>query len=183
MKGLFTRRINADRLLAILAFIVSVSTLYVFFYQTSLMKKQQYASVLPYLSVGNSGANKDYGFVLTNNGIGPAFIDEINIHYKDSVYRNIDINNFFEKVIRKEDTIFNSVNVTHSTIRKGMLVPHNQAIYMIKLSKKAKDFKIKHYKLRDWLNNKVKIEIKYSSVYKEKWHLIYPGKDAPIQIK
>lgn len=178
-------KIKTDRLFAILAFVVSVSTLYVFFYQTSLMKKQQYTSVLPFLSLGNTQVNENYSFVLTNNGIGPAFIEKINIHYQDTIFYNSDINEFFNKVIKQEDTIFNSMGITHSTLRKGMLIPEKETRYMLTLNHEVDDFKNKQIRLREWLNNQIKVEIEYSSIYKEKWRIIYPNpdNDAPIKIK
>lgn len=176
-------KISSDRLLAILAFVISVCTLYVFFYQTTLMKKQQYASVLPYLAIGNTQIDGDYSFVLENNGIGPAFIDEINIHYKDSIYKDTDINDFFTEVIIKQDTLFNSINITHSTISKGMLIPEKDTKYMLRLRRNATNFNEKHYRLRDWLNNKIKLEIKYSSIYGEKWKIVYQDIKTPLKLE
>ncbi|NER14914.1 hypothetical protein GWK08_15770 [Leptobacterium flavescens] len=183
MGSFFKTKINIEKIMAFLAFVVSICTLYLFFHQTSLMRKQQYASVLPYLEVGNTENNGNYGFVLNNNGIGPAFIEEINIHYKDSVYRNTDINDFYVKVMVKQDTLFKGSTVFHSTIRKGMLVPEREVKYMLGLRKEVKNFEILHQQLREWLNNKIRVEIKYSSVYKEKWRIIYPGQDTPEKIK
>ncbi len=176
-------KISADRLLAILAFVISVCTLYVFFYQTSLMKKQQFASVLPYLAIGNTQIEGDYSFILENNGIGPAFIDEINIHYNDSIYRNMDINDFFTEVIAKQDTMLNSMSITHSTISKGMLIPEKDTKYMLRLNRNTKDFRKKHYQLRNWLNNKIKLEIKYSSIYGEKWKIVYQEIKIPLKLE
>ncbi|NAS31542.1 hypothetical protein GTQ40_11210 [Flavobacteriaceae bacterium R38] len=147
------------------------------------MKKQQYASVLPYISIGNTQVNNDYSFVLNNNGIGPAFIDEINIHYNDTIYRNTDVYDFYSRVITKNDTVLNHKKITHSTVRKGMLVPEREAIYMLKLGRAADNFEEKHMRLREWLNNNIKVEVKYSSVYKEKWRVIYPGFDGPEKIE
>lgn len=177
-----TSRIKIEKLLTWLAFLVSLGTLYIFFYQTSLMKKQQYANVLPYLSMGNTEKDGDYAFILANNGIGPAFIDEINIHYNDSVYKDMDVNDFYVKVIVKEDTLFDHRKITHSTIRRGMLISEKEERLMLRLSSEADNFKQKHKQLREWLNNKIKIEIKYSSVYKEAWKIKYPSNDIPIKI-
>lgn len=177
------KKLKVEKLFSYLAFIVSVATLCIFFYQTSLMKKQQYASVLPFLSMGNTEVNKNYSFILVNNGIGPAFIDEINIHYKDTIYRNMDVNGFFEEVISKKDTLFSSVGITHSTLRKGMLIPEKEMKHMLQLKRDINNFKEKRKRLRYWLNNEIKIAIKYSSVYGEQWSIIYPEEETPIKIK
>lgn len=183
MKKLFKGKISSDRLLSIMAFGISLCTLYVFFYQTSLMKKQQYASVLPYLEIGNTEIDGDYGFILQNNGIGPAFIDEINIHYKDSVYNNTDVINFYRDIVVKQDTMLNLYNVSHATIRKGMLVPEKEVKYMLRLNNGVKNYEKKQSQLRQWLNGKIQVEIKYSSVYGEKWKIRYPETESPIKVK
>jgi len=183
MKKLFKKKISSDKLLSLMAFVISLCTLYVFFYQTSLMKKQQYASVLPYIELGNTEVEGDYGFIIQNNGIGPAFIDEINIHYKDSVYKNTDVITFYSNVIVKQDTLLNMYNVSHATIRKGMLIQEKELTYMLKLGNEVKNYEKKQFRLRRWLNGDVKVEIKYSSVYGEQWKILYPETLAPIKIK
>ena len=175
-------KIRLDKIFTILAFIVSVGTLYLFFHQTSLMKKQQYASVLPYLEISNTHIEDDYCFIISNNGIGPAFIDEINIHYNNTIYRNNDLNEFLLQVMVKEDTILNSNKITHSTIKIGMLIPQVNTKEMIRLKNDDINFDNMHYRLRDWLNKKIKIEIKYSSIYGEQWKLIYPIDDSPKKV-
>jgi len=183
MKKLFKEKIGSDKLLSLMAFVISLCTLYVFFYQTSLMKKQQYASVLPYLEISNTQVDGDYGFIIQNNGIGPAFINEINILYKDSIYRDKDLINFYKDVIVKQDTVLNLYNVSHATIRKGMIMPEKEIKYMLRLSNNVKNFKKKQSQLRHWLNDVIKIEIKYSSVYDEQWKIMYPETLAPIKLK
>lgn len=177
------KKIKLEKLFGVLAFLVSIGTLYIFFYQTSLMKKQQYTSVLPFLSISNTLVDQDYAFILRNDGIGPAFIDEINIYYRDTVYHNKDINDFFAEVITKEDTLFSTAFVTHSTIKKGMLIPEKEVKYMLQLDHRDENFKKRQVALRDWLNNKIRIEVKYASIYEEKWKIEYPIDETPIKIK
>lgn len=183
MMNFFKIKISTDRLLSLVAFVISICTLYVFFYQTSLMKKQQYASVLPYLEISNTHIDGDYSFILKNNGIGPSFIDEINIHYRDSIYRGFDVNDFFEQVIVKHDTILKSNSISHATIRKGMLISEKEIKYMLRLRGDAKDFNLKQKRLRYWLNSQMKVEIIYSSVYGEQWKILTSETNMPIKIE
>ena len=92
------------------------------------------------------------------------------------------MNSFFIDVILKKDSLLNSSNITHATIRKGMLIPDNEKKDMIKLNSSDVDFENKHYKLRQWFNEKIKVEIKYSSIYGEKWKIIYPEIDVPLKL-
>ena len=67
------KKLNTDKILGLSAMLISICTLIVFLYQTNLIKKQQYMSVYPYLTLGNNGSfTADYEYSLTNNGIGPA---------------------------------------------------------------------------------------------------------------
>ncbi|MFD2824400.1 hypothetical protein ACFS5M_12030 [Lacinutrix iliipiscaria] len=175
-------KLKPDKLMSGLAFVISLATLYVFFYQTSLIKKQQYTSVLPYFEIGNTQLGGDYSFILENNGIGPGFINEIKIHYKDSVYKGYDINDFYTEVILKQDTILNSQSISHSSIRKGMLITEKETRYLLRLKQDAENFDQKHLRLRDWLNKRIKIEITYSSIYDEQWKIIFPETLSPIKL-
>lgn len=72
--------ISNELLIGIAAMIISLSTLFVFIYQTNLIRKQQYMSVYPHLSfIHMTPGSLDYRFILRNQGIGPAFISAINI--------------------------------------------------------------------------------------------------------
>ena len=70
------------------------------------MRKQQYASVLPYLEIWLGTNNKDqlFDLRLLNNGIGPAFIEEIRIVHNGQVYPG-DPLSFYRTKIIQEDTI------------------------------------------------------------------------------
>ena len=81
---------SSDKLLSLFAFLVSVGTFSTFAYQTYLIQKQQYVSTMPYLMLflnsDGSGEYTQHSISLANNGIGPAFIQDIKIHYRDSIY-------------------------------------------------------------------------------------------------
>ena len=95
---------SSDRWLSLLAIIASLGTLFTVAYQTDLIRKQQYASVLPYLEIWNSTGGDSYRLILLNNGIGPAFVEGVNIYYRDTIYQ-MDPANFLAKEIVKTDTI------------------------------------------------------------------------------
>ena len=182
-------KINFEKAATTLVIIASLGSLYIVSYQTSLMSKQfelqrqeQYTSVFPYLAMGNT-SNKDmYGFIISNNGIGPALVDEINIHYNDSVYKNYDLRAFFTRVIIKEDSIFSKrTDIGHSTVSPGKLIPQNKTIHMIQITGwEPKEVMA----LRKWFNKKIVTEIKYSSIYGEQWSIKYPSKNSiPKKIK
>lgn len=172
---------NSDNWISFAAIVASLGTLFTVVYQTNLYRKQQYASVLPYLEIWNSNSDDSYRLILINNGIGPAFIEEVNIIYQDSSY-SMDPANFLEQVIILEDTIR---YVGHSNIRKGRLVPAGNSINLLQIM----DNKENADKLRSWFNgsNAVRkevpeIEIVYSSVYGEKWKIQKYGLNEPVAL-
>ena len=172
---------TSDRWLSIVAIIASMGTLFTIVYQTNLSRKQQYASVLPYLEIWNSNSADSYRLILVNNGIGPAFIENVSIVYKDSTYE-MDPARFLEQVILLEDTIR---YVSHSNIRKGRLIPAGTEVKLLQIQ----DDKENADKLRLWFNgsNSIRAEvpeivIEYSSVYGERWKIQKYGTSQPVRI-
>ncbi|GAB4246597.1 MAG: hypothetical protein Tsb0034_25550 [Ekhidna sp.] len=157
---------SSDRLLSLVAIIASLGTLFTIVYQTNLIRKEQYASVLPYLEMWNSNPGKDgesYIFLLMNNGIGPAFLKEVKIHYNDSVYTD-DPASFAHKVIKPKDALS---NFFYSNIKKGRLIPAGQRLELIGVKNDSTNASI----LRRWFSNRnvLEVEIVYESVYGERW--------------
>jgi len=180
-------KISFEKASTLLVIIASLGSLFIIFRQTDLMSKQfelqrleQHKSVLPYLTLYNTNDSRNYSYTLANRGIGPALINEINITYKDSTYKNHDLRTFFNAVIAKEDSLFyDYTDIGHSSISKGMLIPANTSKNMVMHQTKNKE-KIKS--LRNWFNRKVKIEITFSSIYGEQWKLGNFG-NSPIKTK
>lgn len=180
-------KISFEKATTLLVIIASLGSLFIIYRQTNLMDKQfelqrleQHKSVLPYLTLYNTNNGRNYSYTLSNQGIGPALINEINITYKDSIYKNHDLRAFFNAVIVKEDSLFNDYkDIGHSSVSKGMLIPANAVKDMVMHQTKNKE-KIKS--LRNWFNKKVKIEIIFSSIYGEQWKLS-SFSNTPIKTK
>jgi hypothetical protein len=119
---------NGDRFFGIAAFLISIGTFIIYIYEARLLQKQQYASALPYLELWNSGNQSDYRLILVNNGIGPAFIQEVKIHYAGKEYR-MDHGNFYRKVIFPSDTM----SFTSTNLVPGRVIPAGQVMELIKV--------------------------------------------------
>ncbi len=172
---------NSDRWISITAIIASLGTLFTVVYQTNLFREQQYASVLPYLEIWNSNGEARYQLILVNNGIGPAFIENVSIIYQDSVY-TMDPAVFLNQIISKSDSI---ENVGHSNIGKGRIIPAGTRINLLEIY----EDQVNANKLRSWFNgaNKIRkevpeIEIEYSSVYGERWRVQKYGLEQPLKL-
>ena len=145
------------------AILISVGTFFTIIYQTNLMREHQYASVLPYLEVYNSGmSNQSYELVMVNNGVGPAFIEEVKVHYEGEIYLGDPVR-FYQEQIIKADTIR---NFNYSNIWKGRLIPAGEKVEMLGITGSKEYSK----KLRSWYGGeKAIVEIVYSSIYGERW--------------
>ena len=174
---------NSDKLLSLFAFLISFCTFATFAYQTylisaqqELIRKEQYASVLPYLMINYSQSSKsDYSVQLFNNGVGPAFFEEIKIHYGGEIY-NHGPNGFIRYIINSQD----SVKVGGWEPEPGFALPAGQIMTLVNSQdERAANTLVK---LFDGSQGKAKIEITYSSIYDEKW-IIKPTSLVPEKLE
>ncbi|MEL6720706.1 MAG: hypothetical protein AAFO82_23410 [Bacteroidota bacterium] len=159
------RFFNSEKILSLSAMFISLCTLFVFVYQTRLIREQQHMSVFPYLQMGNGGTNTpNYIYALRNTGIGPAIITDIKVQRgKGKIFT--DLNAYVKANKNPEDTI----TYYHRNLHTGMLIPEKEVINIIELKKgKIEDGK----KLFDILNTSdLQIEIEYESIYGDKWKI------------
>ena len=71
---------NADKIVSITALLVGVGSLFVIVYQTSLIRQEQHASVLPYLRINYiHPSNEELYWKIANTGLGPAIIKDVRV--------------------------------------------------------------------------------------------------------
>jgi len=167
-------KFNSDRVLSITAFVISIATLIALMYQSNLvreqnkmMQKEQYASVMPYLSMGFMGSEDDSSFelFLKNDGVGPAFIKEINIRYKDSLY-NMSIIKFYNEVLKVENK--NNVKLLRYDIGKNTVIPADTELPLLTFYTNQSEA----MKLLGAIGTmEATIEITYASIYDQKWKM------------
>lgn len=153
---------NADKIVSFSAILISLATMGVYIYQTHLIQKQQSASVMPYLRMSYSYDQDRFQFLITNEGLGPAFIDEVNTYYKGKKYSR-DIAIFFQDHYRKIDS---TIYLSYSNIEEGMLFSNGKKINIVSKFNSVENTK----KLRKiFFDEKLEMEVIYSSIYGEKW--------------
>jgi hypothetical protein len=153
---------NADKIVSFSAILISLATMAIYLYQTHLIQKQQHASVMPYIRMGFSFDEDRFEMIVYNEGLGPAFIEEINIYDKGKKYPNLDIPGYFQSEYLKKDTIY----LTYSNVGVGMLFAAGKDITIISKLKNKKDTdKLKNI----FFNEKLEMEIIYTSIYGDKW--------------
>ncbi|MFA8434547.1 MAG: hypothetical protein ACEPOZ_08535 [Marinifilaceae bacterium] len=166
---------NLEKLIGIVAFVISLGTLFTFIYQTRLMREHQRASVLPYLEINYLTWPDNFVLQVENNGIGPAFVKDVRIKYKDSIY-HLDPADFLIDKLLPSDTVEPFI-LSQYSISKGMLIPAGKTVKM--LSAKGKEGCV--YLTKIFAKKAAVTEITYSSIYQETW--ITKGFNPPVQIE
>jgi len=156
---------TSDKLLSLFAFLISVGTFVTFAYQTYLIRKQQYASVMPYLMINYSTDNskKFISVNVTNNGIGPAFIKDIKVHYNDTI---IDGDPFLFAIHTLRPDTMSNFSVSSTNIYKGYVIPAGEILATVSSHNAATGEILMETFVEK--NNAI-VEITYSSVYDETW--------------
>jgi hypothetical protein len=158
---------NGEKLLSISAILVSIGTFIVFAYQTNLIRKQQYMSVLPYLQFANyHNYSPKYKFVLTNKGIGPAIVTSTKISINGKTEEK-DLATYLGKNI---NYLRDSIGFVTSSIYKGMIIAQNESIELVKLDSKNR-INNSEKLLRMIHNDSLNFIIEYKSIYGEKWRI------------
>jgi len=166
---------TSEKLLSLTAVAISVCTLVVFLYQTNLIRKQQYMSVFPYVSIASAGGNTpNYKYLLLNNGIGPAIITSLKI--RDNVGNEYpDVVDYVTATLTDKDT----VGYYYSSIYTGRLLPQNEVVEVISLNDEKYESSIRLSEILSPEN--YTLEIEYKSIYGERW-LVTNQKREPVKL-
>lgn len=158
-------KINANKVTSMMALLVSFGTFSLLFYEIKLIREQQYVSVLPYLSISQSNPSiGNFRIYVVNDGIGPAFIEEVRFLRNGEVYRGDGFHAYKDYYREKasDDEIYSS------GFKSGNMLPPGSSSNIIGTSSDEETVdRIKDF----FLDRDMTIEIIYSSVYGEKWKL------------
>ena len=154
---------SSDKFLSLLAFLISIGTFFTFAYQTYLIQKQQYASVLPYLSIRYDVGSEYFRIDVANNGVGPAIIQDFMVIYGDSIYTST--NQLVYGMIKPDSS--GNYAISSFDLSAGYALPSKQTITILSSRSTQMADSLKTL----FLSGSAKIEIVYSSVFKEKWRI------------
>ena len=163
---------NSEKLLGVSAMTISFITLIIFIYQTNLMSKQNYLSILPYLSLSTSNSPVDNRFSLSieNHGVGPAIIESITIKHKGEVYDLSEFNNEVLTFLKAKVPELDSLKVfNYSTLDKGMAIPVNDSYNILEVKDSKEDYLLLRNSLYKMLEEGLYFEIVYRSIQNERW--------------
>lgn len=151
------RFFKTDVIVAFAAVLISVMTLFVYIYQTRLMREQQHISVWPYLEWYMT-KRTDEGFYLSvvNKGVGPAIIKSTSLSLDGKA---ITTREYLSKLVGKLDTL----SIFYNEVNKRVIAPGEEIrlfqIYNPEISKS----------LPPNVFARTQYEICYCSIYGDCW--------------
>ncbi|MEO1052923.1 MAG: hypothetical protein AAFX87_19970 [Bacteroidota bacterium] len=159
---------NSEKIMSTSAIMISLMTLFVLSYQTKIIREQQRLSVLPYLSIFNENTGgPNFKLSIKNDGIGPAFIESVEVIYKDKTYET-DLPQFLYDNIPEMDSID---NIYHSNLGPGQLVPPGLQLNILEVND-SQESGVQLVQLLQKLGNEgIDLKIVYRSIYEERWQL------------
>lgn len=181
---------NTNRITSVAAIFISVLSMFAVIYQSFLAREendliriQQSASVLPYLSYWNSNLDGKFKFVIANKGVGPAFIKEVEFYGIDAAAKDTQTFNSghsFLDFLEEQSTLMQNTHVIRYSFRKNMLISKNEElpIYTFPFNndeeeKAIKDEFFKYYE---------GFKIVYEDVYGAAW-VLESKTNAPIKLE
>ena len=175
---------NSDKILSLSAMSISVFTLIIFIYQTNLMSKQNFLSILPYLQMSTSHNKAENAFSLDikNHGVGPAIIESVIIYYKDEKHDLREYDSHLYYYLKSEMPVLDSVKFfSTSSLDKGIAIPANTNYNVFKVIDSKKDYELLTSSLDKLLKQGLRYEIIYRSIQNERW-MIHNDSDGPQKL-
>ncbi|MCB0631172.1 MAG: hypothetical protein R2824_20525 [Saprospiraceae bacterium] len=177
-------RWNSEKVLSVSAMAISFITLIIFIYQTNLMSRQNYLSIMPYLATSTSNNPKlhAYSISLQNHGIGPAIIESVTFRYKNREYDLKDFENEVHTFLKTQDARFDSLQtVSYGTLDKGLAIPANTNYLILGVEGYERDYKMLMTELNRLLDDGLEYEIVYKSIQDEHW-VIHNDSEGPEKL-
>ena len=175
---------NSDKIVSLSAMSISIFTLIIFIYQTNLMSKQNYLSILPYLqiSISEDKAQNSFSLDIKNHGVGPAIIESVIIYYKGQKHDLRDYDNYLYNYLKSEMPILDSVNFfSSSTLDRGIAIPANSNYNVFKVFESERDYDLLTKSLGELLRKGLRYEITYRSIQDERW-IIHSNSEGPQKL-
>lgn len=168
------RKWNSEKMLSISAMSISFLTLVIFIYQTNLLSKQNYLSILPYLAITTTYNKAEDNFELNieNHGVGPAIIESVRVSYQGE---KEDLEKYNYSTIAylqaKKPNLDSLVHLSHSTIDRGMAIPPNTKFNVVSVRNSPADYELIIAELGRLMEEGLVFEVTYKSIQNERWRI------------
>ena len=162
-------RISSDTIISYSAIIIAVASIVVTIWQGIETRRHYRLSVRPKLEITFSSNKESFGYILTNNGLGPAIITKKKIFVDGE---EISYSGFSEY-----DDLINKLNlndrkISHSGLYSGKTIKADDKLNIIRFSLNAGE---KPDSLIREVYGRVGMEISYKSMYDEKFTCRVPN--------
>lgn len=153
---------KSDKLISLIALLISLGTFITFSYQNYLIQKQQYRSVMPYLMINKYTGYDENQQALTrieifNNGVGPAFVEEVEIMYEGEMYSSVG------EFLLEGIFAATPIKTGRTELSSGYAIPAGHSITILHSNDSTAA------KVLDEIYQKMEMKVTYSSLYDEKW--------------
>lgn len=167
----YLRSLNQRSTIALMATVVSVCALCLSIYQVRLARKQQLASVWPYLSIGGhsttNAAQQTWGITVTNDGLGPAIVESVLLRYAGKTYKYRVLVDSLASWTGQLDSLKN-MNYAMSSIDRGSVIRSGSSIEWLSFDLTFSQPPEGQPKAGEFIEN-LEICIRYKSLYGEVW--------------
>ena len=170
---------TSEKIMSISALFVSAISLFALFYQLNLahqenelIRKQQSASVLPYLQFESIYSVRTFRINFVNKGVGPAFVKKVSFSPNDTL--NFDNStSALLHIIKKEVKNGNSIGYNGSnTIKENTVIQPSESVRVFEISYKIDDDFSGVESFKNYMNNTPPLfTIIYEDVYGNQWEL------------
>lgn len=178
---------DSNRIMGVSAVFISLLSLFAVIYQSflareenDLMRIQQSASVLPYLSHWKSDGVGEFKLVIANKGVGPAFIKKVafsatNYNTGDSIV--FDNSDDWVSYMLQHSELFHSVKWTTTTFTTHSMLSQQEISQVFVISYDRESRGNLNGQLREeYAKFNVHFDITYEDVYGAAWR--FNSKDA-----
>lgn len=157
----------SDKIVAFSAIFISVCALGVSIFQTRILSMEKDAAVWPYVRIATTWTDSQFILSVSNDGIGPAIIQDVTYEFHDSTYY------FIHKLalnLMNQDTLLkNSIEtLSYANIESyGTALKAGESRDILTIEKVSPEVikRFQHYLYKD----RIKIKIDYCSIYKKCW--------------
>lgn len=161
---------KAKEVLTYSAIVISVCALFTTGYQTFILEQQKHAAVWPRLQILHGWnldrGNRYYRLSLQNNGIGPALIDKVEIHYNGKSYSNLAE---MAAAMSIAGSLPDSMAYdNYADLIPQMVVPQQEEMELLLL--------LNEKYVRNFVDrlDKVEVSVRYTSLYDRRYEVTYP---------
>ncbi len=173
-------RIPIERMFAIVATTDSVCALVLSFCQANLARKQQYASVWPYLMISTTNVPLDrktpqFSIELDNKGVGPATTETYDIAHKGHHFSD---EKGYVAYLRKEGQLTNNTTsyFQRSALWKGRVISAGEQSHWFVLQGPLARFVESAF-------GETKITIRFKSIYGETWEYRSDTEEMVVKVE